>query len=151
MSTHPVLIGGAWRAAHASGTFGSENPATGERLPDEFPISTWADCDLALDAAVEAARELRVTPPEQIAQFLTRFAERIEARAGELVDAAHSETGLPKKPRLADVELPRTTRQMRQGAAATRSCTACMRKAKWSLVTPRLVLRHRLRPWRCTH
>ena len=118
MSTHPVLIGGAWRAANASGTFGSENPATGERLPDEFPISTWADCDAALDAAVEAARELRVTPPEQIAQFLTRFAERIEARAGELVDAAHAETGLPKKPRLADVELPRTTGQLRQGAAA---------------------------------
>src|SRR6185369_12498221 len=38
MSTHPVLIGGEWRAANASGTFGSENPATGERLPDEFPI-----------------------------------------------------------------------------------------------------------------
>ena len=118
MSPHPVLIGGAWRAANSSGTFGSENPATGERLPDEFPISTWADCDAALDAAVDAARELRVTPPEQIARFLTRFAERIEARAGELVDAAHAETGLPKKPRLADVELPRTTGQLRQGAAA---------------------------------
>src|SRR3954464_2668262 len=118
MSTHPVVIGGAWRAANASGTFGSENPATGERLPDEFPISTWADCDAALDAAAEAARELRTVPPDHIAKFLTRFAERIEARAGELVDAAHAETGLPKKPRLADVELSRTTGQLRQGAAA---------------------------------
>jgi alpha-ketoglutaric semialdehyde dehydrogenase len=118
MSVHPVLIGGAWRAANASGTFGSENPATGERLLDEFPISTWADCDAALDAAVEAARELRATPPDHIAQFLSRFAERIEARAGELVDAAHAESGLAMKPRLADVELPRTTAQLRQGAAA---------------------------------
>ena len=118
MSTHPVLIGGEWRAANASGTFGSENPATGERLPDEFPISTWADCDAALDAAVEAARELRTVPAEHIAKFLTRFAERIEARAGELVEAANAETGLPRKPRLADVELPRTTGQLRQGAAA---------------------------------
>src|SRR5206468_3543349 len=118
MSTHPVLIGGAWRAANASGSFGSENPATGERLADEFPISTWADCDAALDAAVDAARELRTVPPEHIANFLTRFAERIEARAAELVEAAHAETGLAKKPRLADVELPRTTGQLRQGAAA---------------------------------
>ena len=118
MSTHPVLIGGAWRAAKASGTFGSENPATGEKLSDEFPISTWADCDAALDAAVEAARELRAVPPEHIAKFLTRFAERIEARASELVEAANAETGLPRKPRLADVELPRTTGQLRQGAAA---------------------------------
>jgi 2,5-dioxopentanoate dehydrogenase len=118
MSVHPVLIGGAWREANASGTFGSENPATGERLPDEFPISTWADCDAALDAAAEAARALRSTAPEQIAAFLDRFAERIEMRAAELVDAAHAETGLARKPRLADVELPRTTSQLRQGAAA---------------------------------
>jgi alpha-ketoglutaric semialdehyde dehydrogenase len=118
MSVHPVLVGGAWRPARAAGTFGAENPATGESLPDEFPISTWADCDAALDAAVDAARSLRTTPPERIAAFLTRFAERIEARAAELVDAAHAETGLARKPRLADVELPRTTGQLRQGAAA---------------------------------
>jgi 2,5-dioxopentanoate dehydrogenase len=115
---HPVLIRGEWRAAASSGTFRGENPATGEALPDVFPISTWADCDAALDAATEAAEALRRTPPEAIARFLTRFAERIEARASELVDAAHAETGLARKPRLADVELPRTTGQLRLGAAA---------------------------------
>jgi 2,5-dioxopentanoate dehydrogenase len=118
MSTHPVLIAGEWRAATATGAFRAEDPATGEVLPDEFPVSAWADCDAALDAAVEAADALRATPPEKIAHFLTRFAERIEARASELVEAAHRESGLPKKPRLADVELPRTTGQLRQGAAA---------------------------------
>lgn len=115
---HPVLVAGAWRAAASSGTFHGENPATGEALTDVFPISTWADCDAALDAAVEAAEALRRTPPEKIAGFLTRFAERIEGRAEELVEAAHAETGLARKPRLADVELPRTTGQLRQGAAA---------------------------------
>lgn len=118
MSVHPVLIAGSWRDADAAGTFRSENPATGETLADEFPISTWADCDAALDAATEAAIALRSIPREQIARFLIRFAERIEARATELVDAAHLETGLAKKPRLADVELPRTTGQLRQGATA---------------------------------
>jgi NADP-dependent aldehyde dehydrogenase len=116
--THPVLIAGEWRPAASSGTFCVENPATGETLPDTFPISTWADCDAALDAAAAASEALRSAPTETIARFLTRFAERIEARAVELVDAAHAETALARKPRLADVELPRTTGQLRQGAAA---------------------------------
>jgi NADP-dependent aldehyde dehydrogenase len=115
---HDVLIAGQWRPATASSGFRGENPATGEVLPDEFPVSTWADCDAALDAAVDAAAALRSTPPEAIAAFLSRFAERIEARAAEIVEAAHLETALPRKPRLADVELPRTTGQLRQGAAA---------------------------------
>lgn len=118
MLHQPVLIAGAWRAAKASGAFRAENPATGEMLPDEFPVSTWADCDTALNAAAEAAAKLRVVPPEQIADFLTRFAERIESRKTELVETAHAETALPKAPRLADVELPRTTNQLRQAAAA---------------------------------
>ena len=118
MSAHPVLIAGAWRDAASSGSFQVENPATGETLPDSFPISTWADCNAALDAAVAAAEALRGTGPESIARFLERFAERIEARAPELVEAAHLETALARKPRLADVELPRTTGQLRQGAAA---------------------------------
>ena len=50
--------------------------------------------------------------------FLTRFAARIEERAAEIVEMAHLETGLPKSPRLAEVELPRTTGQLRQAAAA---------------------------------
>ena len=118
MPLQPVLIAGQWRAAQARGTFRAENPATGEMLPHEFPISTWADCDDALNAAAEAATILRATPPEQIANFLTRFAERIEARKNEIVEAAHAETALPKAPRLGEVELPRTTGQLRQAAAA---------------------------------
>ncbi len=118
MSLQPVLIAGTWRAAQAGENFHAENPATGEALPDEFPVSTWADCADALNAAAEAAAQLRAAPPEQIAKFLTRFAERIEARKTELVEIAHLETALPKAPRLADVELPRTTNQLRQAAAA---------------------------------
>ena len=118
MSIQPILIAGEWRAAKASGTFHADNPATGEKLPDEFPTSVWSDCDDALNAAAEDANVLRAIPSEQIAKFLTRFAEGIEARKIEIVEAAHSETALPKAPRLADVELPRTTNQLRQAAAA---------------------------------
>jgi len=118
MPPRSILIAGKWRAAKAGGNFHAENPATGAVLPDEFPISAWTDCDDALNAAADAANILRATPPEQIAGFLTRFAERLEARKSELVEIAHTETALPKKPRLADVELPRTTGQLRQAAAA---------------------------------
>src|SRR5688572_21317696 len=114
MSLVPVLIAGEWRASKSSGSFRAENPATGEPLPAEFPISTWADCDAALAAATAAADVLRTTPPVSIAKFLTSYAARIEARAAELVEIAHAETGLPKTPRLQDVELPRTTGQLRQ-------------------------------------
>jgi alpha-ketoglutaric semialdehyde dehydrogenase len=118
MSQSPVLLAGQWRAAKSSAIFQAANPATGEKLAGEFPVSSWPDCEAALDAAADAAVVLRTIPPEQIAKFLTRFAERIEARKADLVDMAHVETALPKAPRLGEVELPRTTNQLRQAAAA---------------------------------
>ncbi len=118
MPVQPVLIAGQWRAATAAGTFRAENPTTSQSLPDEYPISAWADCEAALAAAAEAAKTLRATPAEKIATFLNKFAERIEKRAPELVEMAHQESGLAKAPRLGEVELPRTTGQLRQAAAA---------------------------------
>ncbi len=128
MTLHPVLIAGQWRPAQSNGSFSAENPAGGERLPGEYPISDWADCDEALAAATAAAAVLRAQPAEKRAAFLEAFAARIEARKDELVEMAHAETGLPKTPRLADVELPRTTGQLRQGALAAR-------EGSWALPT----------------
>jgi alpha-ketoglutaric semialdehyde dehydrogenase len=77
MTLHPVLIAGRWRPAESSGTFSAYDPALGEKLPGEYPISRWADCDAALDAATEAAARLRTSPPEKIAAFLEAFARRV--------------------------------------------------------------------------
>ena len=121
MSVHQVLIAGQWRDADKTGTFRADNPATKEALPAEFPVSAWSDCDAALQAATEAAASLRAMSGEQVAAFLEDYANRIEQRADELVEMAHAETALPKAPRLADVELPRTTNQLRLGAAAARN------------------------------
>ena len=118
MAEYPVLIGGTWRPAKASRSFQAVNPATEETLPGSYPLSGWDDCDAALSAAAEAAKEMRRASPQAIAQFLTRFADRIEAGKDALVEQAHLETALPKSPRLADVELPRTTGQLRQAADA---------------------------------
>lgn len=116
----PILIEGRWQPSQSTGTFTAQNPATREALPGDFPVSSWADCDRALNAAAEAAATLRNTTGEQIATFLATYADRIEAHADDLVSIANQETALPIKPRLRDVELPRTTTQLRQAAAAAR-------------------------------
>ena len=126
MSTYPVLIAGQWRASAGTETFAAENPATQERTSGAYPISPWSDCDAALTAAAAAASQLRGLGPEPIADFLERYAAGIEAGAADLVEIAHAETALPKKPRLAEVELPRTSGQLRQAAAAVRERSWCM-------------------------
>jgi len=128
--THPVLIGGAWRPAEGpKGTFRALDPRTGEPVDDgEYPRSGAADCEAALAAAVEAAAGLRGVSPDQVADFLEGYADRIEARSAEICALASAETALPVEPRLAGVELPRTTGQLRQAAAAARA-------GDWALAT----------------
>jgi NADP-dependent aldehyde dehydrogenase len=120
-----VLIDGAWREADATGTFQAIDPATGTTLDHVFPVSSRTDIEAALTAARAAALELESTDREQIAAFLDAYAAGIEARADEIVAAAALETALPASPRLADVELPRTTGQLRQAAAACREGSWC--------------------------
>jgi alpha-ketoglutaric semialdehyde dehydrogenase len=115
-----ILVAGRWRPATATATFQAFDPATAKPREAVWPVSAWADCDEALDAAVAAAAELARLPAERLAAFLERFAARLEARGVELTAAAHAETGLAVQPRLADVELPRTLDQLRQAAASAR-------------------------------
>lgn len=117
----PVLIAGQWRPAKASETFQASDPNTCTPREPVFPVSSWDDCDAALEAAAAAAVELRRLPAEKIAAFLESYADKIEAISDALVEAAFAETGLAKSPRLADVELPRTVNQLRLAAAAARS------------------------------
>ncbi|MFC6635630.1 aldehyde dehydrogenase (NADP(+)) [Microbulbifer taiwanensis] len=120
MKTHPVLIAGRWRRARENGHFSPDNPATRSPLDQQYPISDWSDCDEALDAAAAAARELRQLPAKQRARFLERYADKIDAARDEIAALANLETALPAAPRLAEAELPRTTNQLRQAAAAAR-------------------------------
>jgi NADP-dependent aldehyde dehydrogenase len=97
-------------------------------LADNYPISQWSDCEAILESAAKASVELRTIDVETIALFLGDYADRIEANAESLAKTAASETGLPIAPRLIDVELPRTTNQLRQAAAAAR-------EGSWSMPT----------------
>jgi alpha-ketoglutaric semialdehyde dehydrogenase len=119
----PILVAGGWRPASAGRTYRASDPATGRPREAEWPVSEWSDVNTALDAARDAARELARIPATVIASFLERYAGRLEARAADLVAVAHAETGLAVKPRLADVEMPRTLDQLRQAAASAREGT----------------------------
>ena len=120
MDVQQILVDGQWVSAVEEATFQAVNPATGETLAMIFPISEWSDCDRALTAAADAAIALRTVGPERLAAFLEAYASNIESAAAAIVEAAHEETGLAATPRLKDVELPRTTNQLRQAAAAAR-------------------------------
>ena len=122
-SAEQVLVAGSWRAAAAATTYQAVDPSSGLDRPAIWPVSGWSDVDEALDAAVSAAAELARLPGDALGGFLDRYAARLEARGTDLVALAHAETGLAVKPRLADVELPRTLDQLRQAAAAAREGT----------------------------
>ncbi|HEY7371345.1 MAG TPA: aldehyde dehydrogenase family protein [Polyangia bacterium] len=129
MALEPVLIGGEWRqASKPAGSFNAIDPSTGKPLPESYPVSGKEDVEAAFRAAEDAALALRSISADAIARFLDDYAARIEAAADALVERAARETGLPREPRLAKVELPRTTGQLRQGAAAARD-------RSWSLAT----------------
>ena len=128
MAIEPILINGQWVASDSTGTFQTTNPSTGKTLEPVYPISSWNDLDSALDAATDAFWKMRTLNTAQIASFLEAFADNIEANADAIAAIASEETGLPAPTRLAGVELPRTTNQLRQAAAAAR-------EGSWALPT----------------
>lgn len=118
-----VLIAGEWRnPTHPVGSFRALDPASGEAIGPEFPRSGIEDIELAVVSAAQAADALAVTKPARIAAFLDAYANAIDAAKDALVATATAETALPASPRLADVELPRASGQLRQAAQAVRGC-----------------------------
>jgi NADP-dependent aldehyde dehydrogenase len=115
---HEVLIDGQWIREESASVFSSKDPNTAQAIEGSFPVSSWATCDRALDSAHAAFRISRGLDPAKIAAFLEDYASRIQADAAGLVEIAHRETGLPKSPRLMDVELPRMINQLRVAAKA---------------------------------
>ena len=123
MSANKVLINGEWRNASFEAVFSPFSPQDGKQLTSEYPVSNWADCDDALNAAIKAHQALSCVSRQTIAKFLDGYANRITASCDRLVELAHQETGLAKSPRLADVEIPRTVSQIKLAAEAARTAS----------------------------
>ncbi len=125
MATHQVLIAGQWRDSDSTGTFQADDPKAAAAIAEDYPISSWSECETALDAATEAYLQLRTMSRESIASFLETYADRIDARSEEIRQIAAQETALPFDTRLVG-ELARTSGQLRQAATAARTASWCM-------------------------
>lgn len=120
-----VLVGGSWRPSAQVGSF-SKLGSLGQKLLGTYPVSSREEIAEALDAGIEASEYMLSSPPAEAATFLENYADAIAGAAESLADAAHVETALSVRPRLLEVELPRTVDQLRQAASAARSRTWTM-------------------------
>ncbi|GAA2479597.1 gamma-aminobutyraldehyde dehydrogenase [Winogradskya humida] len=94
------------------------DPSTGEVFASA-PVSGKEDVDRAMTAAATAFETWRDTTPAERQLALLRFADAIEARAGELVAAESQNTGKPLG-LTASEELPPAIDQIRFFAGAAR-------------------------------
>jgi NADP-dependent aldehyde dehydrogenase len=118
MDVASILIDGKWRAARRRETFHAENPP-GEPLPLTFPIQLLVE-----RRRLTAATKARGTPHDRttkIATFLepTRRTSKPQPTSHRRCRGRRRLALLSPHPQR-DVELPRTTNQLRQAAAAVR-------------------------------
>ncbi len=114
---HNVIAGKA--AEPADGRYEDlVDPATGEVFASA-PVSGRADVDRAMEAAASAFEQWRDTTPSERQRALLKFADAVEARAGELVAAESQNTGKPLG-LTASEELPPAIDQIRFFAGAAR-------------------------------
>jgi betaine-aldehyde dehydrogenase len=121
MTTKRVLhnfIGGE-AVAPADGRYADLiDPSTGEVFASA-PVSGEADVDRAMRAAATAFEGWRDTTPSERQRALLKFADAVEARAGELVAAESQNTGKPIGLTTSE-ELPPAIDQIRFFAGAAR-------------------------------
>lgn len=96
----PMLIGGTW--THGTDEYDVIDPYRGERVC-RAPLSSAADLDRALVAAVTAAPTMADMPALERAAILRRAADLVGERARELADTMAREMGKAVKDGLAEV------------------------------------------------
>jgi len=127
MSFSSILINGTWQSPeNPMGKFQATDPSKKKPIPETFPISSFNDIKKALDASMAAVEELRSVPKKRLGNFLEFYAENITKDADSIVKRAAQETGLSRKPRLMDIELPRTIDQLKQAASPVREGSWCL-------------------------
>src|SRR5688500_13735013 len=94
------------------------DPCTGEVFA-QAPISSERDVDLAMTAAATAFESWRDATPAERQKALLKFADAVESRSAELVDAEVRNTGKPRT-LTAEEELPPAVDELRFFAGAAR-------------------------------
>jgi betaine-aldehyde dehydrogenase len=112
------FVGGRWQAATDGRTSDVIDPSTGE-VYLQAPVSGPADVDSALRTAATAFETWRDTTPAERSLALLRFADAIEARTEDLVEAESRNTGKPVALTRSD-EVPPLADELRFFAGAAR-------------------------------
>ena len=86
------LIGGTWRLSNSRSLFETRDPATGEVLA-QYGVSTAADVDDAVDAALKAFPSWRREPAPARGKLLHRIADEVEAVKADLARTMTREMG----------------------------------------------------------
>jgi alpha-ketoglutaric semialdehyde dehydrogenase len=86
------FIGGEWVDGRG-GSYLSRNPANAEEIVGEFPLSTAADVDAAVEAAKKAYASWRLVPAPKRAEILFRAAELLVKRKEEFARDMTREMG----------------------------------------------------------
>lgn len=121
MGCTSVLVDGSWsEPTTVHDSFQSFDPLNGEPSQGSYPVVDWEILEKMGVAAQSAVTGLEDVETERLARFLERYADLIEEHAQAICESASLETGLPMETRLAGIELPRTTGQLRQAANAAR-------------------------------
>jgi betaine-aldehyde dehydrogenase len=112
------FVDGKYRPALDGRTSDVVDPSTGEPYL-QAPVSGPADVDAALEAAARAFGTWRDTTPAERSLALLRFADAIEARVEDLVEAESRNTGKPIALTRTD-EVPPLADELRFFAGAAR-------------------------------
>ncbi|WP_067461581.1 gamma-aminobutyraldehyde dehydrogenase [Actinomadura macra] len=118
MSRLRNFIGGEHTDAKGGRTLEVVDPSTGEAYA-EVPVSGPEDVDAAFRAAAGAFPGWRDATPGERSLAMLRFADAVEARAGDLVEAESRDTGKPLQLTL-DEEVPPMVDNLRFFAGASR-------------------------------
>jgi aldehyde dehydrogenase (NAD+) len=92
-----LYINGSWVASTGSGHLEVIDSTT-EAVMGTIPSGSAADVDTATAAARAALAAWSATPAEERAKYLTRIADALDARSGELLDIIIRQTGMAKGP-----------------------------------------------------
>jgi phenylacetaldehyde dehydrogenase len=95
MSEYRLFVGGEW-VVGGRGRDEILNPAT-EQVVGEAPAASLDDVAAAVRAARDAFGPWSQTAPEERARLLTRLAEALDKRTGELVPLVQAETGATQR------------------------------------------------------
>jgi betaine-aldehyde dehydrogenase len=112
------FVNGEYRSAGTDATSDIVDPSTGQVVA-QAPISSAADVDAAYAAASTAFESWGETTPSTRQQALLKFADAVEARAGELIKLEAQNTGKPYA-LTASEEIPPMVDQIRFFAGAAR-------------------------------